>query len=123
VGFAAGAGPVVARIGEAVERSGEAVIELSEGFHFLKADEVEFAGKDFVFLNDLVFEAFHEAGHVDSVVPITEAERAGGEIAGRGEGDGDFDFGVNLGTLLAEVFEDDITAKAEADEGKFLVAF
>ncbi len=122
MGVGAGVGPVVAGVGEAVERGGEAVIEFGEGFDFFDIAEVELAGEFLVLLDDLLFEAVHEAGHVDFVLPLAKLQGAGGEIAGCGEGDGGFDLGVDVGALLAKVFENDVSAEAEANEGDALVA-
>lgn len=123
MGLAAGAGPVVTGIGEAIERSGETIIELGEGFNFPDAGEIKFAGEDLVFVNDLFLKAIHEAGHVNSVVPIAQPKRAGGEVAGDREGHGGLHFRVDLRSLFAEVFQDDVSAKAEADKRDRLVTF
>lgn len=82
VGFAARFLPVITGIDEAVERSGEAVVEFGEGFHLFELTEIEFSGELLVLLNDLSFEAIHEAAHVNFVLPLAELERAGGEVAG-----------------------------------------
>ena len=122
VGLAAGAGPVIAGIFEAVERCGVAIVEFGKGFDLVDAGEVETAREDFVFKAGFFLQTLHETGHVNSVAAFTEAERAGGEITRGGEGDGGFDFWVGFGALLSEVFEDDVSSEAEADEGEFLVA-
>ena len=123
VRLGAGAGPVVEGIGKAVERGGEAVIEFGEGLDFFNSGEVDLAGELVSFDDDFLFQAIHEASHVNGVLPLTEEEGAGGEIAGNGEGDSGFDFWVQVRPLFSKILEDDVSAEAEADEGEFLVAF
>ena len=54
VGFATGPGPIVAGIAEAVERGGEEIIKLGEGFDFSDSGEIESVGEGPVFVTDLL---------------------------------------------------------------------
>jgi len=88
VRLGAGTGPVVTGIGEVIERGGEAVIELGEGFDFFHSGEIYLAGELLCFDDDFLFQAIHEAAHVNGVLPLAEEEGTGGEVAGDGEGRG-----------------------------------
>ncbi len=76
VWLAAGAGPVVAGILKSILGRGEAVVKFGEGFDLLDAIKIQFSREFIVLLDDFFFQAIHEAGHVDSVVPVSKSQGA-----------------------------------------------
>lgn len=110
-----GALPVVFGAGEAVEWSGDAVVEVVDGADGAEVGGVERAGELAGFGEGFGDEGPEETEEVETIAGLVEGLGAGGEVDGCGDGDGGGDGGVGRG--FGGVFEGEIAAEAEADEG------
>ena len=99
-----------------MDRRGESVVKFPKRANAGEAREVELVGETLVFFADFGTHRPQETLHIEPVRAQRELARRAREIAGHGKRDRAVQPRRKLGRPLAEVFEREIAAEAEADQ-------